>query len=88
MLDRDGRSLEEVLACITWLTTHDFWSSVILSTTKLRAKFDTMRLQAERDNAPKLSRGQQAAAADFQRLIAREQAENTTQAALMLEAGS
>lgn len=75
MLDRDNRNPTEILDCITWLTTHEFWASVILSTTKLRAKFDTMRLQAKRDHAPKLSRGQQAAAADFQRLITREQTE-------------
>lgn len=39
LLERDGRSTEQVLAVLAWLATDDFWSSVVLSVPKFRAKF-------------------------------------------------
>lgn len=53
----DKRSPEEVDACIRWSQANDFWKANILSPAKLRAKFDTMRLQAERSNASSAPRG-------------------------------
>lgn len=47
MLDKDGRSEAEAMAAINWCQNDDFWRANILSPTKLRAKFDQMRLQAE-----------------------------------------
>jgi len=51
MLDRDGRSLQEVLGAIRWSQGHAFWSGVILSMPKLREKYDQLRMQAQRDMA-------------------------------------
>lgn len=48
LLDKDGRSAEEVERAIRWVDSHDFWSGVILSPDKLRAHYDEIRLQARR----------------------------------------
>lgn len=53
MLDRDGRTVEEVGHAIRWCQADEFWRGNILSTGKLREKFDQMRLQAERKTTPK-----------------------------------
>lgn len=53
----DHRTPAEVEACIRWSQANDFWKANILSPTKLRAKFDTMRLQAERSNTASAPRG-------------------------------
>lgn len=45
----DGRSSEQIEACIGWCQDHNFWRANIQSPNKLREKFDTMRLQALRD---------------------------------------
>lgn len=39
LLERDGRSVDQVMAVLAWLRTDPFWSTVILSTAKLREKF-------------------------------------------------
>ena len=46
LLDKDGYTPAQVQWMIRWATTHEFWRSVILSMTKLRDKFDQMKLQA------------------------------------------
>ena len=48
MIDRDGRSVEEVTRIIDWVDGNDFWRANVLSLPKLRQKFDTLRLQAQR----------------------------------------
>lgn len=48
LLDRDGRSVENVKRAIDYATTDDFWRAVILSMAKLREKYDQLRLSAER----------------------------------------
>jgi len=48
MLDRDGRTEQQVMGAINWCQTDDFWRSNILSMPKLREKYDQLRLQAER----------------------------------------
>lgn len=52
MLDRDGRTPEEIRGAIRWSQAHEFWRSNVLSMSKLREKYDTLRLQAERSNQP------------------------------------
>jgi len=44
----DGRSVEQVEACIRWCQSNSFWRANIHSPHKLREKYDTMRLQASR----------------------------------------
>jgi len=48
MLDRDGRTEEQVHGAIDWCQDSDFWRSNVLSMPKLRDKYDTLRLQATR----------------------------------------
>ena len=52
----DGRSKEELLRCIDWIyetQEGSFWIPNILSGKKLREKFDTMQLQAQRSGRKK-----------------------------------
>ena len=48
MIDRDGRSVDEIVRIIDWVDGNDFWRANILSVPKLRQKFDTLRLQSQR----------------------------------------
>ncbi|WP_243061181.1 hypothetical protein [Nocardioides sp. SR21] len=48
MLDTDGRSEAEIAGAIDWCQADEFWRSNILSMPKLREKYDTLRLQAQR----------------------------------------
>lgn len=48
LMDKDGRSEQEIHAAIDWCQSHTFWRPNILSMPKLRDKYDQMRLQAER----------------------------------------
>jgi len=48
MLDRDGRTPDQIHTAIEYATTNEFWRSNILSAPKLREKFDQLRLQAQR----------------------------------------
>lgn len=51
MLDRDGRTVDEVRALMAWVTASSFWSPNILSVPKLREKWPTLVGQARRDLA-------------------------------------
>ena len=55
LLDRDGRTEEQVHAAIDWCQGDEFWRANVLSMPKLREKYDQMRLQANRER--KSSRG-------------------------------
>ncbi|MFI8200062.1 hypothetical protein ACIF6K_26660 [Streptomyces sp. NPDC085942] len=48
MLDKDGRTEDQVHGCIDWCQDSDFWRSNVMSLPKLREKYDTLRLQATR----------------------------------------
>lgn len=48
MLDRDNRTEEQIITAINWATADEFWRSNILSMPKLRAKYDQLRLAAQR----------------------------------------
>lgn len=53
----DQRSPEQVEEAIRWSQSHDFWKANILSPGKLRTKYDTLRLQAQRDAQRSQPRG-------------------------------
>lgn len=53
MIDKDGRTYDSIMGAIHWSQNDPFWRSNILSMPKLREKYDTMRLQAERNNQPR-----------------------------------
>ena len=46
MIRLDNRTKKEIKVVIDYATTDHFWQSNILSTSKLRDKFDTLYLQA------------------------------------------
>jgi len=49
MLDRDGRTQDQVIAAIDYATGDEFWRANILSAAKLREKYDQLSLNAQRD---------------------------------------
>ena len=51
MMERDGRTPEQIRRAIDWCQADGFWRSNILSMPKLRERFDTLRLQAQRGSA-------------------------------------
>lgn len=57
MLDRDGRSPDQIEAAIRWCQRDQFWRSNILSASKLREKYEQLRLAATRE--PNRTFGQQ-----------------------------
>lgn len=58
MLDRDGRTEQQVIAAIDWSQADDFWRSNILSMPTLREQYERLRLQAQRGRTPPNGRHQ------------------------------
>jgi len=56
LLDRDGRTVEQVVKAIDWCQTDTFWRANILSMPTLREKYDQLRLAAQRKNGTNGSR--------------------------------
>lgn len=48
LIDRDGRTVDQITRCIDWCQDDPFWRSNILSMPKLREKYDQLRLTAAR----------------------------------------
>lgn len=48
LMDRDGRSEEQIANAIRWCQSDEFWRGNILSASKLREKYETLRAQATR----------------------------------------
>ncbi|MCG7284982.1 hypothetical protein MHY85_03215 [Cellulomonas sp. ACRRI] len=46
LLDRDGRTVDQVRSAITWATDHEFWRLNIRSMSKLRQQYDRLQAQA------------------------------------------
>lgn len=58
MIDRDGRTEDQIHAAIDWVHNSEFWRANILSIPKLREKWDTLKLQAERGQRPHVTRAE------------------------------
>jgi hypothetical protein len=71
MLDKDGRTIDEIRGAIVWSQADEFWRSNILSMPKLRDKYDQLRLAAQR---PARGGRQQETDALFDRAMARARA--------------
>lgn len=56
-MDKDGRSLEQVLTAIRWCQNDDFWRGNILSMPALRKQYDKLRLAAIRERSQKQAGG-------------------------------
>lgn len=48
MLDRDGRTVDQVRAAILWCQNDEFWRGNIMSATKLREQYERLQLEAKR----------------------------------------
>jgi len=48
LMDRDGRTEDQVHTAIDWCQDDEFWRANILSMPTLRAKYDQLRLAAQR----------------------------------------
>lgn len=78
MLDLDGRTETEVIRAIDWCQRGEserarFWRPNVMSMTKLRAKFDQMRLQAMNEARPEPQTNTQRHMALVRELAEREQ---------------
>ena len=49
LLERDNRTVDQVLACIDFATGDEFWRVNVLSMSKLREKYDQLRQAAQRN---------------------------------------
>lgn len=56
MLDQDGHTEQQITAAIDWCQNDEFWRCNIMSMPKLRAKYDQLRLAAQRTRASPRSR--------------------------------
>lgn len=50
LIDRDARTVEQIVRAIDWCQTDTFWRGNILSMPTLREKYDQLRLAAQRKN--------------------------------------
>lgn len=48
LIDRDGKTVDQIVRAIRWSQADEFWRSNILSMSKLREKYDQLRLAADR----------------------------------------
>lgn len=53
MIDKDGRTVDQILACIAWCQADDFWRGNVMAMPKLREKYDALRLAALREQRQK-----------------------------------
>jgi hypothetical protein len=52
MVERDGRTVEQIEKAIRWCQADTFWRGNVLSMGKLRKQYDKLRLAAAREQAP------------------------------------
>lgn len=55
LLDKDGRTVQQVINAIDWCQADPFWRANILSMPKLREKYDQLRLAAQRNGHARAS---------------------------------
>lgn len=55
LLDKDGRTVEQVINAINWCQADPFWRANILSMPTLRDRYDQMRLAAQRNGHARAS---------------------------------
>jgi hypothetical protein len=48
LIDKDGKTVDQIVRCIDWATADEFWKANILSMPTLRAKYDQLSLSAQR----------------------------------------
>lgn len=55
LLDKDGRTVEQVIKAIDWCQTDPFWRANVMSMPTLREKYDQLRLAAQRNGGARAS---------------------------------
>lgn len=70
MVEQDGRSVASIRSAIEWSQKDEFWRANILSMSKLREKYDQLRLQAMRETK---GSKQQETDTQFDRMLRRAQ---------------
>lgn len=65
----DGRTHEQIMACIDWCQQSEFWQANIHSMTTLRTKYETLRQQAIRDRNKRPTRTVGQTASDERRRL-------------------
>jgi hypothetical protein len=70
LIDKDGKTPEQIESAIRWSQSDEFWRSNILSMPKLREKYEQLRLAATRQKPTQQQQQSKAArnAAEFRRL--------------------
>jgi hypothetical protein len=68
LIDKDGRTEEQVRACIDWSQADQFWRGNIMSMPTLRDKYDRLRLDAIRKKNSGSGKSRQPSAADYDEL--------------------
>jgi hypothetical protein len=72
LIDRDGHTVEQIENAIRWCQSDEFWRSNILSMSKLREKYEQLRLAAKRktggEQSPRTSQQPPAISVDEARL--------------------
>lgn len=53
MVERDGRSLSDISYMIKWSQNDSFWSTNVLSTSKLRKQYDQLYMKAKQEHEAK-----------------------------------
>jgi len=51
LIDKDGRTVEQILRAIDWCQDDEFWRGNVMSMPKLRKQYDQLRLHAQRQRA-------------------------------------
>lgn len=49
LIDKDGRTVDQIIRAIDWCQNDPFWRPNVMSMPKLREKYDQLRLAAQRD---------------------------------------
>lgn len=56
LIDRDGKSPQQISWIIQWCQQDEFWRTNVLSMPTLRRQFDRLRLKAQQDSQPRVSK--------------------------------
>lgn len=56
MIDRDGRTPDQIRRAIDWCQDDEFWRANVMSMPTLRRQFDTLRLRAKAQGTPRRRR--------------------------------
>jgi len=65
LIDKDGKTPEKIAAAIRWCQADEFWRANVLSASKLREKYEQLRLNAQRSSTRTGSRAEERQASNL-----------------------